>query len=806
MQSLLQDLRYGVRMLLKKPGFTLIAVLTLALGIGANTAIFSLVDAFVLRLLPVKDPQQLVFVRATLPNGRTRGSFSYPTFEQFRDLNHSFAGIFAWDDTQVSVTIDGRPEMVWGDFVSGSYFDVLGVNARLGRTFTAEDDRPGKEPVAVIIDAYWERRFARDPAAVGKTIYLNKIPFSVIGVLPPTFFGRNVAGRSANLVMPMFMQPQLALRDHNSFQIMARLKPGVSAEEARADLDVIYQQVQMQEAGTQMSPEVEQGIRARRIVLKSGIRGTADPNSDFAKELRILLAVTGLVLLIACINVANLLLASGAARRKEIAVRLSLGASRGRLIRQLLTESVLLTSIGGALGFLLAQWGVEGLAIVLSSGQDPIPFDLRPDVRILAFTGAVSLLTGLLLGLAPGLVDTRIDLTSMLKGSEGAAESRPLRRRMAKSLIVAQVALSLTLLVGAGLLIRSLHQLHDVDTGFERDKVLTMWVFPALIGYDHAKELGLYRQLHEKLNALPGVQAASVSRLALTRGLGLNFVGPRFFETLGIGLLEGREFSATDAETAPKVAVINESAARKFFPNENPLGRFLGADGPEINSVQPQPGGDIQIVGVVRDSKHHLRRREWDAVVYLPYTQAPPEWLGQIKLFVRTAGSPLSLIPTVRQEVYTIEQDLPLVGVQTQTEEMRGLLRAERSLATLLSFFGTLALVLAAVGLFGTMSYAVSRRTKELGIRMALGADRRDVLWLVMREALWQVLLGVTLGIPLALASTRLISSMLFGVQATDPLTLALVVLVMLAVAGVASYVPARRATKVDPMVALRYE
>src|SRR5262245_7074318 len=607
MQTLWQDLRYGARILLKNPGFTLIAILTLSLGIGANTAVFSLVDAYILSLLPVKDPQQLVLVRATQSNGRTTGSFSYSTFEQFRDRNHSFEGIFAWDEAPVSATIDGQPEYLRGDFVSGSYFDVLGVSVQKGRTFTAEDDQTGKAPVAVISDAYWEHRFARDPAAVGKTIYMNKIPFSVIGILPPTFFGRKVAGKSADIVLPMFLQPQLALRDHNTFEIMARLKHGVSAEQSRADLDLIYQQVLIGAAGTQISPQVEQEIRAQRILLIPGLRGTSNPNSDFAKELRILLAVVGLVLLIACANVANLLLARSAARRREIAVRLSLGAGRGRLIRQLLTESVLLATLAGGLGLLFAQWGVEGLIAVLSYGQTPLLFDLKPDLRILTFTGAVSLLTGLLFGLAPALANTRIDLTSMLKGIEGAAQARPLRRRLAKSLMVAQVALSLSLLIGAGLLIRSLRELHEVDTGFERDRVLTTWVFPALTGYDHAKELRLYRDLFERLNAIPGVESATLSRLSLTNGLGLNFVGARFFETLGIKLVQGREFSTTDTADTPRIAVISESAARNFFPNENPIGRYLGADGPEINRVQPQPGGDIQIVGVVRDSKHHLR-------------------------------------------------------------------------------------------------------------------------------------------------------------------------------------------------------
>ena len=797
MQTLRQDLLYGIRILAKRPGFTLIVALTLALGIGANTAVFSLIDAFLLKPLPVRDPQQLVFVRATNPRGGITGSFPYPIFEQFRDRNRSFSGIFAYDHTSVSVTVEGQPEMVWGDFVSGSYFDVLGVSAILGRTFTAEDDQAGKPPAAVISSGYWGRRFGRDPAVIGKTIYLAKIPFTVIGVTSPGFYGLSVAGRSADVVLPMFMQSRLALGDHDTFGIMARLKPGAGPEQARADLDLIYQQGLTQAAGSGISPQAQQEIRAQKIQLKPGIRG--DSNPGFASELPILLAVVGVVLLIACLNTANLLLARAVGRQREIAVRLSLGAGRGRVIRQLLTESILLAALGGVLGLLVAQWFVSGLLAVFSSGNNPIPFDLKLDMRILAFTGAISFMTGILFGLAPALAATKVDLIPMLKGAEG--EFRPVRRRLTKALVIAQVALSLALLIGAGLLIRSLQQLYRVDTGYERDKLLTMWVYPALIGYDRAKELRLYREAVENLNAIPDVQSASLARRALDIGKGLNPVGPRFFETAGIGLLQGREFSTTDAETAPKVAIISESMAQRFLPNVNPIGQPI----PDALAEFARLGRDVQIVGVVRDT-----RRLWSPTgelgIYIPYTQAPPQELGQMKFFVRTAGKPMNIVSAVRQQIQSIEKDLPLVGVATQDEEVKGQAREERSMAMLLGFFGALALVLSSIGLYGTMSYVVSRRTRELGIRLALGAQRKDLLRMVLREALQQVVIGVAIGIPVALAGARMIASMLFGVKTTDPAPISVAVLVMGAIALVAGYLPARRATKVDPIEALRYE
>ncbi len=652
--------------------------------------------------------------------------------------------------------------------------------------------------MAVISHAYWERRFARDPAAVGKTIYAGKIPFTVIGVTPPGFFGRSIAGRSADVVLPLFMHPQLWLRgeSHGTYEMWGRLKPGVSPEQARAELDVIYQQSLMQEAGSQTAPRTGQETGAQRIEVISALRGQENWINDFGTQLPILLAVVGMVLLIACVNVANLLLARAAARQKEIAVRLSLGASRGRLVRQLLTESTLLAVLGGLLGLVLARWSADFLLTVISTGETAIPADLRPNVKMLAFTGAVSLLTGLLFGLAPALAATRINLTQMLKEGEAGAESRP--RRLARLLVIAQVAIALVLLTGAGLLIGSLRRLYAVDTGFERKQVLRMWVHPVLIGYDHVKELRLYQTLLERMNAIPGVHSASLARFVAGRG---GPVGPRFFQTMGIGLVQGREFTATDSADSSRVAVISETVARKHFPNHNPLGQLLPHE-----VAARYGGGSIQVVGVVKDVKEGLRSQRWTERVYIPYTQAPPQSLGQANLFVRVAGNPQSLIPGLRRVAQAVDPDLAFADIKTQAEETNQWVVEERSLATLLSFFGALALGLASLGLYGVMSYTVAQSTREIGLRMALGAEPRDILKLVVGHGMLLTGAGVTLGLAGAVAVTRVMTSWLFGVSATDQFTFGVSTLLLVGVAFVACFVPARRATKVEPMIALRCE
>jgi predicted permease len=807
-ENFFRDVRYALRTLRRSPSFTLTALMTLALGIGANTSIFSLVDAFLLRPLPVKDPQELVLVRRAFLNS---------TFEKFRDGCRSFSGMFAYDESHVTVTIDGRPEYVDGDFVSGNYFDVLGVGTIAGRAFGSDDGQPGRQTVAVISYRYWNDRFGREPSVIGKTVYLADKPFIIIGVTPPGFFGRIVAGKSADITLPMSARGGLALKDHDSVLAMARLNPGVSLQQAQAEAELIYGQLLTAGASGPTSPRLDRELRAQRIELTPGFRGSSNTSGSFGTELRILAGVVVVALLIACVNVTNLLLARGSGRHREIAVRLSLGASRGCLIRQMLTESAVLAMAGGVLGLLVARAGVGLLLGVLAYGQGSIPFDFSVDLRILGFTSAVSLLVGVLFGLAPAMAAARVDLVSSLKGNERGAESGPTPLRAISLLVVLQVALSLVLLVASGLMIRSLRSLYDVDFGFNRERVLTAWVFPALAGYDHPHEMRLYGELLEKLNTLPGIRSASLLRIRILRGgayrnmwsqtpeivpeqsrkVRFDVIGPRFFDTLGIGLLFGREFSSRDSETAVKVAIISESTARKFFPNQNPIGLRLGFD-------RPDASGDVQIVGVVRDIRHQVPEDRPPETVYIPYTQASPRNLGQMNLMVRTLASPGTVITAIQDQVKSIDRNLPLVGVQTESQEIDDALGGRRSLAMLLTIFGALALVLTSIGLFGTISHAVSRRTRELGIRMALGAEKQDVLWAVMRQALVVVLIGASIGVPAAAVATRLIASMLFTVGTSDPITIAAAIFVMFATALLATWIPARRAVRVDPMVALR--
>jgi predicted permease len=807
LEHILQDVRYTLRTLRKSPGFAITVLLTLALGIGANTAIFSLVDAFLLRLLPVSNPQELILFR---------GGFSYSTFEQFRDRTRSFSGMFAFDESHVTVTIDGQPDYVDGEFVSGSYYDVLGVHAVVGRTFHTEDDQPGRPAVAVISHRYWDQQFGRERSTVGKTIYLAGIPCTIIGVTPRDFFGTNVAGKSPDVVLPMFLHDALALKDHDAVGVMARLKPGVSLDAAQAELTGLYRQLLSDRPV--ISPQLARELQTRRIELRTGARGLSSSTGGFAAQLQILTGVVGIALLITCVNIANLLLAKATGRRKEIAVRLSIGASRGRLIRQLLTETAILALIGGCLGLLVAKVGLGILLTVLSHGEGPIPFELHVDLRVLLFTIGMSLIAGVLFGLAPALAAARCEAGQILKG-DGHGASRQFHLGSMQLLVVAQVALSLVLLIASGLMIRSLHAMQDVDFGFERDRIVTAWVFPALAGYDRAREMHLYRDLPDRMKAIPGVAASSLLRVRMLRGgwypdvwgppsdtaseqsrkARCDLVGPAFFETMGISLLRGRDFSTSDSESAPKVAVISESMARTFFPGQNPIGLHLGFDGPGSSR-------DVEVVGMVRDVRHRVPEDRPIETVYIPYTQAPPGHLGQINVMVRTAAGTAATVSAMRRELQSIDPNLPLVGAQTQADEIDDAFGRHRSLATLLSIFGGMTLMLAAIGLYGTMSHAVVRRTKELGIRTALGAQKRDIRLMVMGQALLLVLIGVAVGIPMAAGGTRFIAAMLFGVKTTDPVTIAVAVAAMFTTTVLATWIPCARAMRIDPIIALRYE
>ena len=848
MGSFGQDLKYGARMLLKSKAFTAIAVLSLALGIGANTALFSLVDAMLLKMLPVKRPNELVLFRwLSGPRGMSRGingslytdqatglrtstSFSYLTFQRFRDHNESLSDVFAFARLYgLNVSVDGQPEIAQGQLVSGGYYSGMGVSALKGRTITLEDDNVGAVPVTVITHQYWQKRFAEDPEIVGKTVTVNNTPFTIIGITPPDFFGALQVGESADFSIPFSMQPRLNPSETDItkpwvwwVQIMGRLNPGIAMTQAAASFESTFQQ-SAEEGWTaalaRFPPRGQQDPAPRDVPLlraDSGSQGLSESRTAYSEPLRILLAIVGLVLLIACANVANLLLARGATRQKEIAVRLALGASRGRLVRQLLTESVLLAMLGGAAGVLFAYWGKGMLLNLRPWGAAAIALDPKLDLRVLGFTIAVSLVTGLLFGLAPALRATSVDLNPALKDNSRSV-ARGSRSYLTKSLIVVQVAMSLVLVVGAGLFVRTLRNLQNVDVGFNRENLLLFNVEPGLNGYTKPQIAQLYRRMTERLEAVPGVRSATVSLIPLLAGYGrtstvsvqgftpqqgsdddtkINTVGERFFETMEIPILIGRGLSSHDDERAPKVAVINKTMARKYFGEENPLGRRFGFGGPETS-------GQIEIVGISGDAKYTDIRRETEPTAYLPYPQSIP---SSATFIVRTYADPTAITVTIRDAVHEVDSNLPIFAVKTQSQQADESLVQERMFATLSSFFGLLALLLACIGLYGVMSYAVARRTNEIGIRMALGATAPRVTGMVMRETMLVAGIGVVIGLGTALATTRLVAAMLFGLTPTDPVTVSFAVLLMIGVAGLAGYIPARRAARVDPMIALRYE
>ena len=832
MGTMLQDLRFGLRMLAKNPGFTAVAVVTLALGIGANTAIFSVIDAMWLRPLPVKEPRQLIQL-ATVGPVMTSSSFSYPAFKRFRNENQVFSGVLAvfWLH-ELDAKVNERTESLDGQLVSGNFFSLLGVDALVGRTFTPDEDTvPGRNPVAVISYGYWKRRFALDPAAVGKSITLNKTRFTILGVAPADFSGL-WQGYPADVYVPLMMEPAfhedkswLDQRNYHWIQIMGRLKPGASREKALADLAVIHHETLEDELKTDWSLRMAHDFMEQRLELVPALSGlTFGLRRDFAQPLLILMAMVGLVLLIACTNVANLLLARATARQKEIAVRLAIGAGRVRLIRQLLTESLLLGLAGGAAGWLLAWWSGATLASLMSMGwgleRGQLKLDLHPDPRVLAFTGAVSVLVAVLFGLAPALRATRLDLTPALKENARTVSTGRSRLGLGKALVVVQVALSLLLLFGAGLFVRTLKNLEDLDPGFTRQNVLLFSVDATKSGYKAADVAPVYQRLLERFEAIPGVRSASLSTMAPITGGGgedsevwvegytprasedmtvyLNAVGPRYFETIRTPILLGRDFGPRDSGSTGKVAIINQAMARYFFGNVNPIGRRFGWG--RAGGANRQ---EFEIVGVVKDSKYESLRETVPRIAYLDCFQSP---LGGMTFVVRTLVRPAALAPQIRLEILAIAKDLRIGSFSTLEEHVDRSLGQERLMATLSALFGALAVLVASVGLYGIMAYAVARRTSEIGIRMALGAQQADVLWMVLRETLAMVAIGLAIGVLAALASSRVISSQLFGLTAHDPWTIAVASVVLLGVALFAGYLPARRATKVDPMVALHYE
>ena len=805
-ESLLQDLRYAARVLRKSPGFTTVAVVTLALGIGANTAIFSLIDQAVLRWLPIKNPEQLFELKP---------DFVIPEYEKLAARTQSFSEKFAYDKGPMIAGIDGVPENIVGKFVSGTYYSVTGIHAIIGRIITPQDDQPASPLVCVLSQNYWKRRFGGSPGILGKTITLKRIPFVIVGVA--TEFD---SGRAADLMVPMATHLELAMKDNDTVSMTARLNPGLSEKQASAELTLIYRQILAEAAGSKLTPVEQRHIQEKTVQLTPAGHGGLH---RFSMELRIATAVVTIILLIACINVGNLLLSRGTTRQREIAVRLAIGAGRWRIIRQLLTESTLLALLGGCVGLLLAWWGGQLLSALISRDST----SLSPDIRVLGFTATVSLFTGIGFGLLPAMRATRTNLTPSLKASGSGPGGFSLkavgsRWGLGNGLVVSQIGLCLMLLLGAGLLLQSLAKLSRVDVGFNRDKVLLMWVLPTMVGYDTSQENSIYWQLLDRLNALPGVQSASLSRLQLFSGywgrfvsvpgreantaedvgVSCNTIAPKFFITMGIPLLSGRDFTSADTATAPKVVIISESMAQHYFQGRTPIGRhfrFTGEDGTEV-----------EIVGVVKDILTEFRQEEDHRrsarAAYIPFTQSPQTMTGQAVFEVRAAENPGAVAAAMHEAAQELDRDLPVGTIATQDEIVDQSLGEQRSLTQLTAALGLLALLLASIGLYGTMSHAVTQRTKEIGIRMALGAGRQNVLRMVLREGMLLTLGGISVGLALGAALARLISSQLYGLSATDPLTFIAVSLLLAGVALLASYIPARRAMRVDPMVALRYE
>jgi predicted permease len=811
-----QDLRYGLRILLRRPGFTLVVALTLALSIGANATIFTWIKAVLLQPLPgIERPEELVEIWGATRNNSALSS-SYLDYLDFRDRNEVFSGLVAHQVAPLNLGRGARPERVWGAVVSGNYFDALGVKAAVGRTFLPEEDRtPNARPVAVIGHGLWQRRFGGDPNVVGQTVTLNEHDFTVIGVAPREF-GSTFSGAALDVWTPVMMKdyvarPHFSLTDRGSrwLMVMGRLRPGKTVAQAQANVATIASQL------AQAFPQTNErlGVEVYSLTRSPyGMKRTLRP------ALAMLMAVVALVLLIACANIANLLLARATSRRKEVAIRMALGASRRRLVRQLLTESLALALLGGAGGLLLAYWTARSLSAFLPPFGLAVSFDTGPDARVLGFALAVTVITGLLFGLAPALQASRPDLVATIKDDLAAVGRGRHRFALRNLLVIAQVALSVLALVGAGLFVRSLWKAQRADPGFNPDGVVLASFDPFLNGYDETRGREFYRRLVERVETLPGMQSVSLARrLPLTlsgiafanvtiegytpgrdEDMRINYetIGPKYFRTMGIRLARGRDFTERDNERAPGAVVINETMARRFWPGPDPVEAAMGK--------HLKIGKDrLEIVGVAKEVKQRRLNEPPQPFLYVPLLQ---DYRSNMVLVARTNLDLGAALQAVERVVAALDQNMPIFDVKTLNEHIGVSLFLPRMAATLLSLFGILALLLAAIGIYGVMSYSVSRRTREIGIRISVGATRRDVLKLIMGQGLILSLIGIVIGMAAALAVTRLIAHLLFGVGANDPATFGLIALLLTVVAITACYLPARRATKVDPMIALRNE
>lgn len=815
MDSLMKDIRYAIRGLIKRPGFVAIAVITLALGIGANTAIFSLVNAVLLRALPVDRPEEIVSV-AIRGKDDSFSAFSYPNYTDFRDRNDVLSGLLVYRFVPLSLSRGGANERVWGYEVSGNYFDVLNVKAIHGRTFLPEEDKTlNSHPVVVISYDSWKTRFGADPNLVGKDVLLNNHQFRVIGIAPQGFKGTEFVYAPEIWVpaaMIEWVEPGatwLNERGSNNFFAVGRLKPGVDSQQAEASLNLLAQQLAKEYPDTNEGQSIAVGPTGFII---PDLRG-AVVNFTW-----VMMAAVGLVLLVTCTNLAGLMLARVTDRRREIAIRLAMGANRLRLIRQLLTESILLSFLGGAAGVLMAVWIVKALLALKPPIDFPLAMDVEVDWRVLLFSLFVSLVAGAIFGLAPALQATRPNLTTTLK--ETAAQGGAVRTRLRSVLVVVQIAVSLVVLIAAGLVVRTLQQLQTMNPGFDPKNALAMSFDLGLQGYDQARGQQFYRQLMERVSSLPGVESAAISDYI---PLSLNFnsrnvfiegapaargenvplamvasVGPGYFKTMATPIVQGREFTDQDQEKSEQVAIVNETFVRRLMPELRTTGEAVG------KRFSGRPGGPFRrIVGVAKEGKYFNIAEEPRLFVWTPMSQ---DYSSNGILIVRTKPDPETMFTALRGQVQSLDPNLPLFDVKTLSVHMQFALFPSRVAATVLGVFGLVALMLAAIGVYGITSYAVAQRTHEIGIRLALGAQLSDVLRLVLQQGLKLTIIGAAIGILGAYLTTRAITSVLYGVSATDPFTFIFVSGLLVGVALIASYVPARRATKVEPLIALRNE
>ena len=862
LETLLRDLSYGLRMLRRSPGITLVAILSLALGIGANTALFSVVDAALIKTLPVDQPDHLVLFewqsgRAFRTGGmsgtsnvpkppgmRALSLFHYELFARMRQQSNTvpespLSDLFAFAPmSEITALVGDQPETINAQAVSGGYYTGLRVQPVLGRAITEEDDKPGAAPVVVLSHQFWQEQFGADPHVVGQHLKLNRQSFTIIGVTSPAFTGTLQVDYQPAVTIPLAVEPFLKGKESKLagvwwLNLMGRLKPGATAEQVRQSLDGVFQGTALELMPPPRKENQPASIDPQdypHLIVESGSRGMLDRRRKFAPSIYGLFVIVALVLLIACANLANLLLARAALRGPEISVRLAVGASRWRLVRQLFTESLLLAMLGGLAGVLFAFWGKNALVALTDkeTGLLPSGVELSLNWRILLFTLLVSLLTGVLFGLVPTWRATSLDLTTALKQSRRTASGVS---RLGKSLIVVQVALSSLLLVGAGLFIRTLYNLQHVDLGFNPENLLVFKLQPGQSGYHDDQLLRFHQQLFSRLDHLPGVRAATFAKVALIAndnwfndfllpGEGLataaehetmrQMIRENYFTAMEIPFLRGREFTEHDDQRAPAVAIVNQTFQRKFFPNQDVLGKHV-----TFNYNKR----DVEIVGVVADAKYSLQREEIQPIVYTPWQQEVSE-MGEMSFALRTTSDPTNLVPQVRQAVHDLDSNLPVTEIGTQMSRAEATVGQERLYARLLSFFGVLALLLAAIGLFGVLAYSVSQRTKEIGVRMAFGARMANILRLVIWQGMKLVLLGLCLAALIGYALKRLLehhyfgpdtwqhrmSEQLYGVKISDPLTLVIIVVLLTGVALLACWLPARRAAKVDPLVALRYE